>query len=241
MESTESRYKEVRVGLDEPAPEHHQVGNRPELGYILPFAVFIAFLGLKSIVAVPEYLRFAVLIAAIAIFSRKLIAVRPSRLVLSVLVGIAVFFLWIGPDALIPGYRNFFLFSNAIVGHPAASTAAGDKISMSFLLFRVLVSVIAVPILEELFWRGWLMRWIANNRFTTIPIGTWNAEAFWIVALLFASEHGSYWDVGLLTGMIYNYWAIRTHNLMDCIIVHAVTNACLAAYVIGWNQWQFWL
>jgi len=227
--------------VDEPPPERVEVGGRPELGYILPFAVFIAFLAIKSFVAVPEFLRFAVLVVAIGIFSRKLIAVRPSQTVLSVLLGIAVFFIWIGPDVLIPGYRNSFLFSNALVGHPTASTVATDKISTSFLIFRVLVSVIAVPILEELFWRGWMLRWIANPRFTTIPIGTWNAQAFWIVAFLFASEHGSYWDVGLVTGMIYNYWAIRTHNLMDCIIAHAATNACLAAYVIGWNQWQFWL
>ena len=110
-----------------------------------------------------------------------------------------------------------------------------------FLVFRVLVSVLIVPVIEELFWRGWMMRWIVNNRFTTIPIGTWNAQAFWIVAALFASEHGSYWDVGLLTGIVYNWWAIRTRNLTDCIIAHAVTNACLAAYVIGWNQWQYWL
>ena len=66
-------------------------------------------------------------------------------------------------------------------------------------------------------------------------------KAFWIVAVLFASEHGSYWDVGLATGIIYNWWAIRTKNLMDCVIAHAVTNACLGAYVIGWNQWQYWL
>jgi CAAX prenyl protease-like protein len=227
--------------VDEPPPERVEVGGRPELGYILPFAVFIAFLAIKSFFAVPEFLRFAVLVVAVAIFSRKLIAVRPSQTVLSVLLGIAVFFIWIGPDVLIPGYRNSFLFSNALVGHPTASTVATDKISTSFLIFRVLVSVIAVPILEELFWRGWMLRWIANPRFTTIPIGTWNAQAFWIVAFLFASEHGSYWDVGLVTGMIYNYWAIRTHNLMDCIIAHGATNACLAAYVIGWNQWQFWL
>jgi CAAX prenyl protease-like protein len=167
--------------------------------------------------------------------------VRPSRFVASVLLGIAVFFIWIAPDVLVPGYRNFILFSNAIVGHPAANTASADKISLLFLVFRVLSSVITVPIIEELFWRGWMMRWIAAKNFTDIPVGTYNAEAFWMVAVLFASEHGPYWDVGLVTGVIYNWWAIRTGNLTDCVIAHAVTNACLAIYVIGWGQWQYWM
>ena len=83
--------------------------------------------------------------------------------------------------------------------------------------------------------------WIAVKDFTRIPVGTYHAEAFWIVALLFASEHGSFWDVGLVTGVIYNWWAIRTRNLTDCVIAHAVTNTCLAIYVIGWGQWQYWL
>ena len=58
---------------------------------------------------------------------------------------------------------------------------------------------------------------------------------------LFAAEHGPYWDVGLLTGFIYNWWMIRTKNLWDCIIAHAVTNGALAAWVVLAGQWQYWL
>ena len=111
-----------------------------------------------------------------------------------------------------------------------------------FLTIRVLSSMALVPILEELFWRGWLMRWLINNRdFLKVPLGTYQASAFWIVALLFASEHGAYWEVGLLAGIIYNWWIIRTKNLADCILAHAVTNGTLAAYVLSSGQWQYWL
>jgi CAAX prenyl protease-like protein len=241
MERSQSKYPEVSVRLEEPPPGSGKLSSRPELGYVLPFAVFIAFLVIHPVIPVPPVIRFFVILALIAVYSRRLLAYRPTHFFSSVLLGVAVFFIWIAPDALIPGYRNSILFSNSVVGHPSASTLPADQISTMFLVFRVLVSVLIVPVIEELFWRGWMMRWIVNNRFTTIPIGTWNAEAFWIVAALFASEHGSYWDVGLLTGIVYNWWAIRTRNLTDCIIAHAVTNACLAAYVIGWNQWQYWL
>src|SRR5256885_12134788 len=49
------------------------------------------------------------------------------------------------------------------------------------------LSVIAVPILEELFWRGWLMRWIVlPKHFERVPLGSYAPAAFWVVAVLFA-------------------------------------------------------
>jgi CAAX prenyl protease-like protein len=227
--------------VEEPPPGHQELKRWPALGYVLPFSVFIAFLAINKLVPVPQPFRFVAIMTLLAVFSRGLLPTRPSKLWSSVLLGVAVFFIWIGPDVLIPGYRNSILFSNGIVGHPEGATVPADKISLIFLLFRVITSVVAIPIIEELFWRGWMMRWIVNHRFTRIPIGTYHAEAFWIVAVLFASEHGSFWDVGLVTGVIYNWWAVHTRNLTDCVIAHAVTNACLAIYVIGWGQWQYWL
>ena len=87
-----------------------------------------------------------------------------------------------------------------------------------------------------------MMRWlISSNDFESVALGTYAPLAFWATALLFASEHGSFWDVGLVTGVIYNWWMIRTRNLWDCILAHAVTNGVLAAYVIYAGQWQYWL
>jgi uncharacterized protein len=241
MERVQSQYIEVS-GLVEEAPrEPAQLKKWPALGYVLPFAVFIGFLAIHPVAPVTQPARFIAILALLAIFSRGLLPARPSRLLASVLVGVGVFLIWIGPDLLIPGYRNFFLFSNSIVGQARGSTPPVDRNSLFFLIFRVLGSVVTIPLIEELFWRGWLMRWIVNRDFMRVPLGVYHAEAFWMVAALFASEHGSYWDVGLIAGAIYNFWAIRTKNLTDCVIAHAVTNGCLAAYVILRGQWQYWL
>ena len=67
------------------------------------------------------------------------------------------------------------------------------------------------------------------------------ASLFWLVAALFASEHGPYWEVGLAAGIVYNWWAVKTKNIADCIWAHAVTNAILSAYVLFGGQWQYWL
>ncbi|MDQ2900318.1 MAG: CAAX prenyl protease-related protein [Acidobacteriota bacterium] len=215
--------------------------RQPALPYVLPFAAFFALLGIQQLVPVPQPLRFVLIGAILLIFSRHLLRSQFVNPTGSVLLGVAVFAIWIGPDLLFPGYRDFWLFSNGVMGHPVSSMDAGRKTDTWFLIFRVLTSVVTVPILEELFWRGWLMRWLIDHNFERVPLGSYTAESFWIVALLFASEHGSYWEVGLLAGVAYNWWMIRTKNLWDCILAHAVTNACLAAYVIGWGRWQYWL
>jgi len=79
------------------------------------------------------------------------------------------------------------------------------------------------------------------HKFYELPLGYYAAQAFWVSALLFASEHGIYWDVGLAAGLAYNWWMVRTRSLADCILAHAVTNACLAAYVLLAGRWEYWL
>jgi CAAX prenyl protease-like protein len=105
----------------------------------------------------------------------------------------------------------------------------------------MLRAVVIVPVVEELFWRAWLMRWLIDNDFEKVPLGKYAAQSFWIVAVLFASEHGSYWDVGLIAGIAYNWWMVRTKSLGDLILAHAVTNFMLSTYVIAFGKWEYWL
>jgi CAAX prenyl protease-like protein len=180
--------------------------------------------------------------AAILAVSRGPLRGGPSAPLSSILLGLAVFVVWIGPDLIAPAWRTSVLFNNSVVGHPAGNTTPVSKNDPVFLFFRIATSVIAVPVLEELFWRGWLMRWLIDGHdFRRVPLGKYAPMAFWVTAVLFAAEHGSFWDVGLLTGAIYNWWMVRTRNLWDCILAHAVTNAALAAWVVLAGQWQYWL
>ncbi len=186
-------------------------------------------------------IRFAAVLAVILLVSWPyLVHLRPSRPLASIGVGIAVFLIWIAPDRLFH-YRHFWLFENSITGAVSSSIAPDLKSAWWFLVIRILGSVALVPIAEELFWRGWLMRWWIDIDFEKVPLGKYSPAAFWIVALLFASEHGPFWEVGLIAGVVYNLWLIRTRNLADCILAHAVTNAILAAWVLVTGEWQYWL
>lgn len=214
------------------------------LGHVAPFAVFVTILALEHALNWPATiaypLRALLTLLVVLLFSRPYLKFRPSAPLTSIGIGIAVFAIWIAPDLLF-GYRHFWLFENALSGTATSSLPPALHTDISFLIIRILGSTLLVPVIEELFWRSWLMRWLADPHFLEVPLGTYVPLAFWLTAVLFASEHGAYWDVGLAAGIIYNWWLIRTHNLADCILAHAVTNAALAAYVLMYGQWQYWL
>ncbi len=219
--------------------------RHPALPYVGPFVVFIALLavmpklGLEGRVGLALWL--VVPAAAIVAWSRGVLEFRPARPWLSIAMGIGVFVIWIAPDTLIPGWRQSVLFQNAIVGAAKSSLAADTLADPWSLALRSVRAILLVPILEELFWRGWLMRWIAEPDFRKLPLGHYESRSFWLVAVLFALEHGSYWDVGLAAGVAYNWWMVKTRRLSDLILAHAVTNASLCAYVVKTGRWEYWL
>jgi uncharacterized protein len=205
----------------------------------------MGLLALHSVLPLPDLtdqiLRVTVMTAVLWFIARPVIDLRVRHLAATLGIGVAVFAVWIAPDLLITGYRHFWLFDNAVTGKAATSLTTTATLSWPVLALRMIRAVIIVPIVEELFWRAWLMRWIVDNDFQKVPLGKYTALSFWIVAVLFASEHGSYWDVGLAAGVIYNWWMVRTRSLGDLILAHAVTNFILGAYVIAAGKWEYWL
>jgi len=206
--------------------------------------VFLAFLALHSTAGLSplteQIVWFAGMTAVIAIIARPVLDFRVRQLGGTIALGVGVFALWVAPDLLFPGYRSHWLLSNSITGSVTAGLPESDRSNLVVLLLRGLRASLIVPIVEELFWRAWLMRWIIQPDFSKVPLGTYSTQAFWIVAILFAAEHGPYWDVGLATGILYNWWMVRTKSLGDLILAHGITNACLSAYVVAAGKWEYW-
>ncbi len=213
--------------------------------YALPFVTLVVLLGLGPYLGIGApfalALRTVAVLTTLLVFSRKVIVLRPAFPASSVLLGLAVFGIWIAPDLLWPGYRHVWLFENALIHRPPNALAAMTlRTSAWYLCLRAGASALLIPVVEELFWRSWMMRWLISPESGKVPPGTYNARAFWLTAVLFATEHGAFWDVGLAAGVLYNWWMVRTRSLADCILAHAVTNASLAAYVLLSGRWQYW-
>jgi uncharacterized protein len=211
--------------------------------YCLPFIVFLGVL-----VATPwlppspwVYPSIFVLMTALIVgVSRRVVNFRVVHPALSMALGIGVFAIWIAPDLLGPAYRGHWLFQNFITGAARSTLPIELRGNLTVLTFRFLRAAAIVPIIEELFWRAWFPRWIAGSKFWEIPMGRYTPTAFWLTAVLFASEHGAYWEVGLIAGVAYNWLMARTRSLGDCILAHALTNALLSAYVISTGHWEHW-
>jgi uncharacterized protein len=223
---------------------HEWLDANPSSRYILPFALFFVFLWLSDLVPLrPAWeapIRVLCLGTVCFLCWPPALPVKPAAPLQSVLIGAAVFALWIAPDLIIKNYRQLAPFNNGLVGHIHSSLSAQSVAIPWILAWRSVRAVVIVPIVEELFWRAWMMRWLIDSSFERIPLGTFQLSSFLIVAVLFAAEHGPYWDVGLVTGLIYNWWMVHTKSVSDCILMHAVTNACLSAYVIWGGHWEYW-
>ena len=218
--------------------------ERGTVAWVGPFVVFLLWLAVDRYLPIAnpgkELLRDAVVLASILIFSRRLLPTRAPHWPSSLALGLGVCVLWVAPDALIPGWREHPVFQNSITGRITNSIVPSEWMPL-MLVLRTARASLLVPVLEELFWRGWLPRWIQDTHFSRIPLGRYTPLAFWATAVLFAAEHGPFWEVGLLCGIIYNYWMLRTRSLGDLILTHATTNLALSLYVIGTGRWMFWM
>lgn len=226
--------------------EQSLIRQYPSLPWIAPFAVFLILLAVGPSLPIPQpwesLLRVGVLIAVMLTVSKDVVlSLRVRHAMPSVLLGLAVCALWVAPDQLFPGWREHWLFQNSITGTVKTTIAPSELADPLVVMLRVVRAALLVPILEELFWRGWLPRWIVNNDWQKVPLGTFNVIAFVATAVLFASEHGPFWEVGLLCGFIYNWWMWRTKSLGDLVLVHAVTNAALSGFVLVTRQYAYWM
>lgn len=217
----------------------------PWMPFVAPFATFMLLLSVLPPLGLPPLveglLRVGLPALVISLGSGPLQKLRPTRPVATVVVGALVFVLWILPDQLIPGYRDPVLFQNGVIGRVASTMPAEARSDLPVLVLRFLRAAVIVPIVEELFWRGWLPRWIDRmDDFGARPLGAFTGFSFVASSILFGLEHGSFWDVGIVAGAIYNWWMMRTKSLGDLVWCHGVTNALLSGWVIGMGQWQYW-
>lgn len=219
--------------------------KREAVPFIVPFVVLVALIPASGLLGWPVRLELLVRLVlpalALAFYWRRLPAFRVERPIGSAFVGLAVFAVWVAPDLSIPGWRQHWLFQNPVFGRLGVSMPPESLGNPLDLLLRVLRATAVVAVAEEIFWRGWFMRWLVRDDFETVPIGFYQAKAFWLTAIFFAVEHGPYWEVGLAAGLIYNWWAIRSKSLGDLILAHGLTNAALALFVILTRRWEYWM
>lgn len=146
-------------------------------------------------------------------------------------VGLLVFAFWIKMD---------WIFGVSGVPQGFNPELLPDRaIQVVMTLFRISGAVLVVPIMEELFWRSFLLRYIIDKDFETVQFGTFTWTSFLLTVFLFGLEH-NYVFAGIMAGLFYNLLLYKTRSLAQCVLAHAVTNLALAIYVVSSGKWQFW-
>lgn len=145
-------------------------------------------------------------------------------------IGTAVFMIWI------------LLEPNVDSSRTALSQGLAELTSWSaavWLAFRVLGSVITVPLAEELAFRGYLMRKLIAKDFENVPLGQFSWLSFTLTSALFGLLHER-WIAGTLAGMGYAMALYRRGQLGDAVVAHMTTNVLIAIFVLTQAKWSLW-
>lgn len=149
----------------------------------------------------------------------------------AIALGVLVFVLWIAMAAL--------LGVQGLNQPPAELVALSPAMRVLWLSARVLGATVAVPIAEELAFRGFLLRRLISADFSAVSYRRWSWPAVLISSLAFALVHQA-WIAAFFAGCLYAYAQYRRGLLSDAILAHAVTNALIAVQVLLGGQWSLW-
>jgi len=208
--------------------------SHPAIPYILPFATFLLLTELAR--WVPNSLLWiyplkTVITGGLLLWFRKTYSeIARDFSWLAVAVGVVVLLLWI------PLYGGYLLVSEPEIVNPYE---LAGSLALPWVAIRLFGSSIVVPVMEELFWRSFLLRYLVNSDFRQVPLGTLTPSALVISVALFGAEHNQ-WFAGIIAGLLYTLLLYRTKSLFSCIVAHVVTNSLLGVYVLATQKWQYW-
>ena len=224
-----------------------QSHRRQLLANVLPMVLFLALLALCQFLTARGQafpLRHAefwiypvqtILCGALLLWFRRCYEFhRLKNVVFTLVIALAVFGIWIAP-------QYFLNFAPRAVGFDPTLLENNSATYWSTILFRFLRLVVVVPLVEEIFWRGFLLRFVIDEHFERVPFGKFNWLSFAVVTVAFTFSHSrSDWPAAFIAGALYNVVAYRTQSLASCVLAHAVTNLLLGLWIMQTHQWGFW-
>ena len=204
--------------------------------YLFPFGLFAVLTYAGALLHLPmpaiyPLKTFLVAVSLVWLWKYYGSEIRAQWDFLAVLAGGAVFFVWVGLEGWYPPLGGAAVSS--------ASEFSYQDAGIIFIAIRMIGAVLIVPVMEEIFWRSFAMRFLIDSRFKSIELGKYTWFSFLVVAVAFGLEHQR-WLPGIIAGMVYAGVLYRTKNLFSPILAHAVTNLLLGIYVLQSGRFGFW-
>jgi len=210
--------------------------TNPTAAYVIPLLAILATTMITGAFTAgfDRFYPLRVLAAAAALwyFRRYYAAMQWTWSWTAVAIGVATFVLWMALEPAATGTAT-----ETALGTGLARLGAGW--GTAWLVFRVVGSVVTVPLAEELAFRGYLTRRLIAAEFQEVPLGRFTWLSFLVSSALFGALHGR-WLAGMLAGMLYAIALYRRGSLADAVVAHATTNALIAGYVLTTGDWSLW-
>jgi CAAX prenyl protease-like protein len=108
-----------------------------------------------------------------------------------------------------------------------------------FLSIRFFGLVVVVPIIEEFFLRGFLMRYVMHVDWPYIPFGKVDRLALICGTAVPMLMHPAELVAAAVWFSLVTWLMLRTRSIWDCVIAHAVTNLLIGLWVVWSGDW--WL
>jgi len=153
----------------------------------------------------------------------------PTTTAIAVLVGVLVFAQWIH---LSSGWM--------LIGSPEGFDPRNNgQIDWTMVAVRLAGAALVVPVMEELFWRSFLMRWINASDFQSVNPAQVRWSSIAVASVMFGFEH-QLWLAGIVAGIAYGLVYKWHGNLWSAILAHAVTNGVLGVWIVRSESWTYW-
>jgi CAAX prenyl protease-like protein len=111
------------------------------------------------------------------------------------------------------------------------------------VLLRFLRAVVVVALVEEIFWRGFLMRFVCDweGNYWQQPFGRAHWKSFLIITGLFMSAHASVDYAGTFVYGTFTYLlCVWSKSLGACVIMHATANLLMGGYIMAYGKYGLW-
>ena len=226
-------------------------GRRPDIVLMAPYLVYLVLLGVRDLLPY-EWRPAAALLRGVGalwvvwLFRRYLPPWGRPHWTIAIAGGLFAAWGWVAVQhwldaAGVPRRLPLPLFP----GDPAVvdprDIIGATTLFWADVVTRITVAVITVPIVEELFWRAFLLRAMVRwDDFEKVPLGTFTWFSFLGTSLLSTVQHPDNWGVSILCWMLFNAVFCWRKSLMCIMITHAITNFVLYVYVVRSGDWQFW-
>ena len=109
-----------------------------------------------------------------------------------------------------------------------------------FLALRFCLLAVLVPIIEELFLRGWLIRYLENPQWWVVRLTELSFKSVAAATLYGVLAHPGEAVAAFVWFSLISWLMLRTGSLWDCVVAHGVTNLLLGLYIVWYGTWHLW-